>query len=100
MALYALIGIDRPGAIERRDEIRAEHRAYVQANKDRIRIAGPFLDEAGAQIGSLIVFEADDPAYVWDWIHSEPFYQDGIYQHVEVRHWGVSIGGIDRNAPV
>ena len=100
MKLYALIGIDRPNAIERRDEIRTEHRAYVQSHKDRIRIAGAFLNDDGAQIGSLIVFEADDPEYVWDWIRNEPFYMDGIYAHVDVRLWGVSMGGIATDIPV
>src|SRR4051794_30841581 len=77
--LYALIGVDRPGAFARRAEIVDEHRAYVRANKSHIRVAGPFLDADGNQVGSLIVFEVADPQYVWDWIRNEPFYQDGVY---------------------
>lgn len=94
MTLYAMIGYDRPDAVARRDEIRAEHRAYVRANQEKIRLAGAFTNEQDEQIGSLIVFEADNPEEVWDWIRQEPFYSDGIYETVHVKRWGVAIGAI------
>lgn len=94
MPLYAMIGYDRPGAVARRDEIRAEHRTYVRANQGKIRLAGAFTNEQDEQIGSFIVFDADNPEQVWDWINKEPFYCDGIYEAVHVKRWGVAIGAI------
>jgi hypothetical protein len=94
MPLYAMIGFDNPDSIVRREEFRAEHRAYVYANIGALRLAGAFDNADGKQIGSLLIFEAPDEAAVWDWIKAEPFYRAGIYRQVEVRRWNLAIGQI------
>ncbi len=96
MPLYAMIGYDHPDSIARRETIRAEHRAYFRANIDRVRLAGAFNDENGRQIGTMIVFEADDEQTVWDWIRDEPFCSNGIYRQLEVRLWNLVVGEIVR----
>jgi uncharacterized protein len=96
MPLFAMIGFDQPDSIERREEFRAAHRAYVAEHIGALRLAGAFDREDGKQIGSLLIFEAPDEATVWAWITAEPFYQAGIYRQVEVRRWHLAIGEIAR----
>jgi len=94
MPLFAMMGFDHPESITRREEFRAEHRAYVRANIAPLKLAGAFDDADGRQIGSLLVFEAPDEAAVWAWIEAEPFYRAGIYKEVRVRLWNLVIGQI------
>ena len=54
--LYAVICTDKPGHIETRKANRDAHLAYLA--ETNARMAGPFLDEAGAMTGSLVVIEA------------------------------------------
>jgi len=92
--LYAMVGFDHPNAVANREPIRAAHRAYVRANMRMLRLAGAFDNDKGEQIGSLLVFEADDEKTVWDWVEAEPFYRSGIYKQCEVRFWKLVIGEI------
>jgi uncharacterized protein YciI len=92
--LYAMVGYDHPNAVANREPIRAEHRAYVRANQHVLRLAGAFNNDKGEQIGTMLVFEAEDEQAVWDWIKAEPFYRGGIYKECEVRLWNLAIGQI------
>jgi uncharacterized protein YciI len=94
MPLYAMVGYDHPNAVANREPIRAEHRAYIRANLQPLRLAGAFNNDRGEQIGTMLVFEADDEKTVWDWIKAEPFYRGGIYLQCEVRPWNLVIGEI------
>jgi len=100
MPLYAMVGYDHPNAAANREPIRAAHRAYFRANLAPVRLAGAFNNDRGEQIGTMVVFEADDEKTVWDWIKAEPFYQGGIYQQCEVRLWNPVIGGIEPDPAV
>jgi uncharacterized protein len=98
--LYAMVGYDHPNAVANREPIRAAHRAYFRANLAPVRLAGAFNNDRSEQIGTMVVFEADDEKTVWDWIKAEPFYQGGIYQQCEVRLWNPVIGGIEPDPAV
>ncbi|HXO56077.1 MAG TPA: YciI family protein [Mycobacterium sp.] len=100
MPLYAMVGYDHPNAAANREPIRSEHRAYFRANLAPVRLAGAFNNDRSEQIGTMVVFEADDEKAVWDWIKAEPFYQGGIYQQCEVRLWNPVIGGIEPDSAV
>ncbi len=89
-----MVGYDHPNAAADREPIRDAHRAYVRANLQKLRLAGAFNNDKGEQIGTMLVFEADDEKTVWDWIKAEPFYRGGIYQQCEVRLWNLVIGAI------
>jgi uncharacterized protein YciI len=100
MPLYAMVGYDHPNAAANREPIRAAHRAYFRANLAPVRLAGAFNNDRSEQIGTMVVFEADDEKTVWDWIKAEPFYQGGIYQQCEVRLWNPVIGEIEPDPAV
>ena len=53
--LFALICIDRPGALEVRMAAREAHLAYVRPQLGMLKLGGPLLDAAGDMVGSLMI---------------------------------------------
>ena len=86
MPLYALIGTDAAGALERRMEHRPAHLEGLQALQDagRIRYAGPTLDEAGKPRGSVVVFEAPDLAAATALAAADPYVVEGVFESWQV----------------
>jgi uncharacterized protein YciI len=64
---------------------RPEHRKYLISLRDRGQIAatGPFLDDSGA----LIIYEANSRDEAEALIQGDPFYQNSIFVHWDVRPW-------------
>jgi hypothetical protein len=72
--------------------VREAHLAYARTLAPGfIRMAGPFLDEAGEMCGSLFIFEADDRAAVDAYLAEDPYVTGGVFASVEVRPWRVTI---------
>lgn len=91
MSLFALICLDRPGHADLRRDTRAEHLAYV-ARTGVVTMAGPFLDEDGGMIGSLIVLEVDDRAAAEAWAADDPYARAGLFESVSVQRWNKVVG--------
>ena len=94
MTLYVLSCIDRPDSLERRMAAREAHLAYVAANRDMVRIAGPYLSDDGQMIGSMFVMEAPDRAAVEAFNAADPYVHAGLFERVEISVWRVSVGAI------
>ena len=60
MALFVLMCVDHPGALERRLSVREKHLAYVREHIAMVKLAGPLLDDAGEMAGSMFIIEAFD----------------------------------------
>ncbi|MGH7022751.1 MAG: YciI family protein [Caulobacteraceae bacterium] len=92
MAQFAVICLDIKDGLERRMSVREAHMAYARAQPPGfIKLAGPFLDEAGAMCGSLFIFEAADRAAVDAYLAKDPYVTGGVFASVEVRPWRVTI---------
>ena len=91
--LYAVICIDRPGALEIRKANRDAHLAHIRGAGDAIGQAGPFLDADGQMCGSLLIFEAGDISEVERWCAEDPYARAGLFERVEIRPWNRVIGG-------
>jgi uncharacterized protein YciI len=94
MPLFVAICIDKPGALDLRLATREAHVNYVRAEPGKMKLAGPFLDEAGEMAGSLIIFEAPDHAAAKAWTDADPYNRAGLFERVEVRPWKATIGTI------
>lgn len=88
---FALICIDKPGALAVRTENRAAHLDYIQTT-GVVEMAGPFLDEAGAMAGSLVILEVADLRAAKDWAAGDPYAKAGLFASVDVRAWKKIIG--------
>jgi uncharacterized protein len=90
---YAIIGADRPEALERRLAARSDHLARLRALKEqgRLLLAGPFpaIDRpdpgpAGFS-GSLIVAAFDSLEAAKLWADADPYVVAGVYADVSVK---------------
>lgn len=87
MTLYALICTDKPDSVELRMKERPGHIDYLNGLGDRLKAAGPFTDEAGSPIGSLVIVEARDRAGAEDVAKNDPYAKAGLFAAVEIRAW-------------
>ena len=90
--LYAIICIDKPGALETRKANRDAHLAHIASTDGAIQQAGPFLDAAGEMCGSLLIMEAETRAEVEAWAEADPYAKAGLFQSVAIRAWKRVIG--------
>lgn len=89
---YAIIARDRPGAAAVRMEKLKQHLAHVEGHLDRLAVAGPMRDEAGAFTGSLLIVKAESEADARALLEADPYYQAGIWNDIDVRAFGAVAG--------
>ncbi|ADO43758.1 YciI family protein [Ketogulonicigenium vulgare] len=87
---FAIICRDKTGALETRLANRDAHVAFLGTTK--VAFAGPFLDEAGQMVGSLIVIEADSLQAAKDWAAGDPYGKAGLFEQVTIQEWKKVIG--------
>jgi uncharacterized protein len=92
MPLFVLHCLDKPDNLAGRMAVREQHLAYVRENAGSFRMGGPYLNEAGEMVGSLIVIEVADMAAAKGWAANDP-YRD-IFETVEIRPFRVTAGGL------
>jgi hypothetical protein len=86
--LYAMICTDKPGALPIRQATRPSHLDYLKGFGDRVRAAGPLLDDAGAApVGSLIIIEAGSLEGARAIAAADPYALAGLFAQVEIRPW-------------
>ena len=90
--LYAIICIDKPGALQIRLDNREAHLAHIEGSGGAIVQAGPFLDGQEKMCGSLLIFEAEDIADAEAWAAADPYAKAGLFERVEIRPWKRVVG--------
>ena len=92
--LFVVIATDKPDSLALRMETREAHFAFARET-GAIKIGGPFLDENGEMVGSLIIFEAADVASAEAWHANDPYVKAGLFAHSEVRPWKPTFNPLD-----
>ncbi len=91
--LFVLSCIDKPGHGAVRAENRPAHLDFLKANAARIKVAGPYLDDAGeSMVGSLLIIEAADAAEARAFAEADPYARAGLFERVEIRPWKWVVG--------
>lgn len=85
--LFIVSGRDKPGGIEGRLQFRPQHRAYYAGLGDDLILAGPYLDEAGGPIGSLIVMRAASQDAAEAFARADPYWTEGVFETLTVSRW-------------
>jgi len=91
--LYAIIGDDAPGSLEKRLAARPAHPERLKALQDagRLILAGPCpaIDSPdpgpAGFAGSLIVAEFDSLADAQAWAAADPYVSEGVFARTTVR---------------
>ena len=85
--LFAVICTDKPGHQDVRIANRTDHVAYLGANKEIVKAAGPFLNDDGGMIGSLLIVETADRAALETFLTNDPYAKAGLFENVDIRNW-------------
>jgi uncharacterized protein YciI len=85
--LFALICTDKPGSLELRMSSRPAHLAFLNGLGSGLKLAGPFTDDVGSPIGSLIVIEAGDRVAAEKIAGLDPYAIAGLFSAVEIKAW-------------
>ena len=88
---FALICQDRAGSRQLRLDTRAAHLEHIRSS-GVVEMAGPFLDEGGAMIGSLIILSVTSLTEARAWADADPYAKAGLFESVIVREWHRTIG--------
>ena len=88
---FALIAYDRPGSAHRRTEMRPEHLKHLETLGEALKLAGPFLDDSGNMIGSIMVIEAESLEAARAIFARDPFMQNDLFDSVTIKPWRLTI---------
>ena len=89
MPLFALICLDKPGALSVRLAARQDHLAW--ANDQPMKLGGPFLDENGEMAGSLMIVEVADLAAARALNAADPYTRAGLWASVDIRPFRLTL---------
>ena len=92
MATFVLTCLDYPNNLERRMGARDAHLAYVAANKDKLKLAGPMLDDAGAMAGSIFILDVAGKAEVEAFNKADPYTLAGVFETVTIKGVRITVG--------
>lgn len=95
--LYVIVCIDRPGAGSVRLETRSAHLKFVRG-ATRVRLGGPFLDQSGEMIGSMLIVEAESMSDAEAFAEADPYKKAGLFASVDIRPWKQTVGPVPVNA--
>ena len=85
---FAIYCLDKAEGGPVRAENRPAHLDYLNRHLDRILVAGPLLDGAGAApVGSLLIMEFDDLAAAEAFAAGDPYARAGLFESVTIKPW-------------
>jgi uncharacterized protein len=85
MAIFVLHCLDYPGALDVRLANRAAHLDHARSLGGQLKLAGPYIDEAGSPIGSLIIIDVADRLAAETFAANDPYAKAGLFQSVEIK---------------
>ena len=92
MATFVLTCLDHPNNLARRMGAREAHLAYVAANKDKLKLAGPMLNESGDMAGSMFILDVASKAEVEAFNAADPYTLAGVFETVTIRAIRITVG--------
>lgn len=92
--LFALVAHDKPASVDRRMAIRPDHLKHLETLGERLILAGPFLDEKGNMVGSIVVIEAETLEAAEADFRRDPFVAQGLFDSVMIKPWKIGINNL------
>ena len=94
---YAIITQDKADSLDLRNQVRAEHLAYLTEHLDKILAGGALIDDDGSGgNGGIIIVDTDDRAEAEAFIANDPFSKAGLFENVTVRRWRKAIFNFEK----
>ena len=82
---------DGPGMLDKRMEVRPRHLEGMNRLIQHVVCAGGLLDDNGKMKGSLLVMEFERRAELDDYLASEPYVLEHVWEKIEVEQMNVVI---------
>lgn len=93
--LYLVAGILKPHTDEEQLRLRNEWNEHLSQPNRKISLFGALRDKVGTRAGYLAIIEANDFEDAQSYLEQSPFYQDRLYDRVEVAEFALEVGRID-----
>ena len=84
---FALFCIDNENSLEIRKNTRSDHLDYLNSLGNKLKLAGPLLDEDKNPNGSLIVIEVDNQDEAAEIAKNDPYAKVNLFKSVDIRQW-------------
>lgn len=84
---FMLNCVDIPNSKPLREANRAAHKAYIDGNVSRVLFAGPYRDDQGITLGSVLVIEAKDKADAEAFAAKDPYAHARVFQRTDIREY-------------
>ena len=88
---FIIRAFDGENKLEKRMEVRPRHLENISRVKDKIICAGGLLDEDAKMKGSVLVMEFDSRAVLDEYLASEPYITEHVWEKVKVDRMNVVI---------
>jgi uncharacterized protein YciI len=85
--LFIVSGRDHANGLDHRLQVRPRHRAHYEALGDDLVLSGPYLDDNGDPIGSMIVIRRDSAAAAEAYAAADPFVVEKVFASLSVSRW-------------
>ncbi len=86
--LFAVRFKDKEGMFESRQENLTKHIAWLDQHQNTILVGGSLRESPDqVPIGGLWIVEASSRDHIMALIQSDPFWQIGLRESVEILHW-------------
>jgi uncharacterized protein YciI len=83
--LFVLVAHDQPNSVARRMELRPDH--FKHLDTLNVVLAGPFVNDKGEGVGSIVVIEADDLAAARAAFARDPYVVNGLFDSITIKPW-------------
>lgn len=85
--LFIVSGHDHEDGLQHRLAVRPKHRAHYEALGSDLILSGPYLDDKGDPIGSMIIIRRDTQAAAEAYAAADPFVVEQVFASVSVSRW-------------
>ena len=88
---FIIKAYDGEGMLEKRMEVRPRHLEGIERIKAHVICAGGLLDDEGKMKGSVLIMEYESREQLDEYLASEPYVQENVWQKIEVESMNVVI---------
>ena len=88
---YLIKAYDGDNAQEKRMAVRPKHLENIAEMMEHVICAGGLLDEEGSMIGSVLIMKFDDRAQLDNYLHTEPYLTEKVWEKVEIEPMNVVV---------
>ena len=90
---FVIKAYDGVNKLEKRMAVRSRHLENMAAVNGKVLCAGGLLDEEGRMKGSLLIMDFDSRELLEEYLNTEPYIIEKVWEKVEVETMNVVIGG-------